>query len=106
MEFNQYQEAANETALYPKDIALLYTALGLNGEAGEVAEIIKKMVRSETPLEEVRGKIARELGDVLWYISALAGEIGLTMETIAKANLAKLKNREENETLTGEREDD
>lgn len=106
MEFNQYQEAAKETAIYPKDVAILYTALGLNGEAGEVAEIIKKMLRDETPLEELRGKIARELGDVLWYISALAGEIGVSMETVAKANIAKLLKRQENETLTGEREDD
>ena len=67
MEFNEYQEVATrKTAIYPSKQGLIYTALGLTGEAGEVAEKVKKMIRDDIELDpEYRGKIARELGDVL-----------------------------------------
>ena len=113
MEFNEYEEKALQTAVYhlaTKDespiTGIMYTALGLNGEAGEVAELIKKMVRDGTALEDSRGKIAQELGDVLWYITNLGLEIGVSLETIAKANLHKLNKRKKAGTLTGERKDD
>ena len=113
MDFNEYQAEALKTAVYQNilthttlNLRIMYTALGLNGEAGEVAELIKKMVRDETALEDNRGKIAQELGDVLWYIANLGNEIGVSLETIALANLHKLDKRKQTGTLKGEREDD
>jgi len=106
MEFNQYQEAARETAIYPSEQGLIYTALGLTGEAGEVAEKVKKMIRDGIELDpKYQGKIARELGDVLWYVANLAHEIGVTLDTVAKANLNKLSSRKDRNALKGEGDD-
>ena len=73
--FEEYQSEARKTALYPRRLDNLeYPTLGLAGEAGEVANIVKKIQRT-TPvrsLEEACGKLKDELGDVLWYISACA----------------------------------
>tara|TARA_B100000683_G_scaffold10753_1_gene11780 strand:- start:1804 stop:2127 length:324 start_codon:yes stop_codon:yes gene_type:complete len=94
MDFNQYQEAARDTAIYPAEQGLIYTVLGLTGEAGEVAEKVKKMLRDGHKLDDkYRGKIARELGDVLWYVANVAHEIGVSLDTVAKANVNKLKDR-------------
>ena len=103
MEFNEYQEVARETAIYPSKQGLIYTALGLTGEAGEVAEKVKKMIRDDIELDpEYRGKIARELGDVLWYVANLAHEIGVSLDTVAKANLFKLSSRKDRNVLKGD----
>ena len=102
MDFNQYQEAARDTAIYPAEQGLIYTVLGLTGEAGEVAEKVKKMLRDDIELDDkYRGKIARELGDVLWYLSNVAHEIGITLDTVALANLEKLKSREDRSKIKG-----
>lgn len=103
MEFNEYQEKARETAIYPSEQGLIYTALGLCGEAGEVAEKVKKMIRDEIQLDaKYRGKLARELGDVLWYVANLAHEIDVTLDTVALANLSKLTSRKDRNALKGE----
>ena len=103
MEFNEYQETARETAIYPAELGLIYTALGLTGEAGEVAEKVKKMIRDDITLDDkYRGKLARELGDVLWYVANLAHEIGISLDTVAKANLNKLRSRKVRKALKGE----
>lgn len=102
MDMNDYQAQARTTAIYPEDLGLIYTALGLTGESGEVAEKVKKMIRDGTELNIVKkGEIALELGDVLWYIANLAHEIGVSLETIAKTNIKKINNRAENDTLIG-----
>lgn len=96
MDFKQYQEAAGTTALYPdRSNNLEYPTLGLAGEAGEVANIVKKIQRDHGGelTEEVREKLKDELGDVLWYISACADELGLTLEEIAEHNVGKLARR-------------
>jgi NTP pyrophosphatase (non-canonical NTP hydrolase) len=104
MEFNEYQKSARQTAIYSgagKNFA--YPALGLCGEAGEVAEKIKRVVRdgrdSVTP-EEVK-EISKELGDVLWYVANLAAELGLKLDAIAGDNIEKLKSRRERGVLHG-----
>lgn len=103
MDFNEYQEAARETAIYPAEQGLIYTVLGLTGEAGEVAEKVKKMIRDNIELDDkYKGKIARELGDVLWYLSNVAHEIGITLDTVALANLGKLKSRKDRKQLKGD----
>ena len=96
MNFEDYQKAASVTALYPKRLENLeYPTLGLTGEAGEVANIVKKIQRDfgGEITDEVRGKLKDELGDVLWYISACADELGLTLQEIAEFNVGKLAKR-------------
>ncbi len=96
--FKEYQRQASETALYPKRLQNLeYPTLGLAGEAGEVANIVKKIQRDfgGELTEEIRLKLKDELGDVLWYISACADELGLTLEQIAEFNVKKLAERHE-----------
>lgn len=90
MTFEEYQEQARSTAIYPRDRAIVYPALGLTGEAGEVAEKVKKWIRDGTLDKEA---IAKELGDVLWYIAALSGDLGISMDEIASQNIQKLRDR-------------
>lgn len=96
MNFEDYQSAAGQTALYPRRMNNLeYPTLGLAGEAGEVANIVKKIQRDNDGVitDETRGKLLDELGDVLWYISACADELGLTLDQIAAFNVDKLAKR-------------
>ncbi len=96
MNFKEYQSKASVTALYPKRLNNLeYPTLGLAGEAGEVANIVKKIQRDfgGEITDEIRGKLKDELGDVLWYISACADELELTLEEIAEFNVEKLATR-------------
>ena len=97
MYLSQYQAQAKETAIYPEDKALEYLALGLVGEAGEVANKIKKVIRDGTSPNNVRD----ELGDVLWYLAMLSTEIGYSLDTIADKNLWKLANRKTRNVLGG-----
>ena len=94
--FEEYQQQASKTALYPKRLQNLeYPTLGLAGEAGEVANIVKKIQRDfgGNLTDEIRAKLKDELGDVLWYISACADELGLNLEQIAEFNIHKLGER-------------
>ncbi|MBX3290992.1 MAG: nucleoside triphosphate pyrophosphohydrolase family protein [Acidobacteria bacterium] len=96
MNFEEYQTAASRTALYPGRLKNLeYPTLGLAGEAGEVANIVKKIQRDHGGVitDETRAKLKDELGDVLWYISACADELGLTLSEVAEYNVAKLEKR-------------
>ena len=96
MNFEEYQSAAGQTALYPHRLENLeYPTLGLAGEAGEVANIVKKIQRDHEGVitEETRAKLLDELGDVLWYISACADELGLSLDQIATFNFDKLSKR-------------
>lgn len=102
--FDSYQDSAAATAVYPqvgKNIA--YPALGLGGEAGEVQNKVKKVLRDDggvlTP--DKRDAIADEIGDVLWYAAVLAREIGASLEDIALRNIEKLKRRAASGTLQG-----
>ena len=96
MNFEEYQSEASKTALYPRRLNNIeYATLGLAGEAGEVANIVKKIQRDHGGVinDEIRGKLQDELGDVLWYISACADELGLTLAEIANYNVNKLAQR-------------
>ena len=95
-EFEEYQILARKTALYPDmDNNLIYPTLGLCGEAGEFAEKVKKLIRDNdskiTPEWTVMA--AKELGDVLWYISNICDELGLKLEDVAQLNIEKLNKR-------------
>lgn len=106
MDFENYQKAATLTAIYPgksESLGLAYTALGLAGESGEVAEKIKKVLRdkSGTVDDETRDAIKKELGDVLWYLAAIATELDLDLGDVAQANLEKLSSRKSRAVLSG-----
>lgn len=104
MELSDYQERSRVTAVYPDAGAnLLYPTLGLCGEAGEVAEKVKKMVRDDGGVlsDERRAALAGELGDVLWYVAQLASEADLGLDAIARDNLDKLRSREQRGALQG-----
>lgn len=100
MTLDEYQAAAKETAVYRENPSLhmIYPALGLCGEAGEVAEKIKKFLR-DAVLDH--NALRLELGDVLWYVSAMATEFGWTLEEVAQGNLDKLRARKERNALHG-----
>ena len=101
--FDSYQKQAKKTAIYPKSADIMYPALGLTGEAGEVANKVKKIVRDgrENSPPDWREQIAYELGDVLWYCAALASDLGLSLGRIATENADKLSGRKERGTLGG-----
>jgi NTP pyrophosphatase (non-canonical NTP hydrolase) len=102
--FDLYQDKADETAIYPnKGDNLYYPALGLAGEAGEVCEKVKKIMRDKGGVlsEEDALEISKELGDVLWYLSALACEINVALSTVAEDNIDKLHSRKERGMLQG-----
>jgi len=122
-----YQNLASKTAIYPgkgTSIGLTYIALKLNGEAGEVAENVGKAVRDDGLLSqqyeyhngvpaassvsltpERKAKLLAEAGDVLWYLSQLATELGTTLGEIAEANILKLSSRAERGVLRGSGDD-
>ena len=107
MELSGYQRLSRRTAEYPRDAWLAYPALGLAGEAGEVAEQAKKAIRDEAGevSDERRAAMAAELGDVLWYVAQLATELGLDLDEIAQANLDKLLSRQRRGVLAGSGDD-
>ena len=96
IDFDRYQDVAHTTAIYPPGAGVYYTALGLAGEAGELCNKVKKLLRDiageVTP--EVREKLRGELGDVLWYCAEFATAIGDTrLSAVVAANVAKLSDR-------------
>ena len=101
-----YQQLCTETQIYPREHAVFYPALGLAGEAGEVANKIKKIMRDRKGdvnnlSGEIKDDIASELGDCLWYISALATDLGIGLDGVAFENIKKLDKRQANNTLHG-----
>lgn len=99
MNFDEYQKEARKTAIYDTITdRVTYPALGLSGEAGEVANKVKKMLRDKNL--DVAG-IAKEIGDVLWYCANLAEDLGFSLQGIAEENLSKLKRRQEEGKLGG-----
>lgn len=97
--FNEYQEVARKTAIYPMREKLTYPILGLVGEAGEVANKYKKVLRDNN--EKELQAIPSELGDVLWYLANICSDLGITLEAIALDNIHKLLDRKERGVLGG-----
>jgi NTP pyrophosphatase (non-canonical NTP hydrolase) len=107
VELSDYQRRSRRTAGYPREAWLAYPALGLAGEAGEVAEHAKKAMRDDggQVSDERRAAMAKELGDVLWYVAQLATELGLELDAVAQGNLDKLLSRQQRGVLSGSGDD-
>lgn len=104
MNFSDYQKESRKTAMYPdKDHNFVYPTLGISGESGEVAEKVKKILRDKEGKvdEEDKKEIAKELGDVLWYIAQLSSELGLDLDDVARGNIEKLRSRKERGVVHG-----
>ena len=102
MNFEEYQKKCEETAIYPKEKALEYTTLGLVGEAGEIANKAKKIIRDRLQIDAgLVNDFKKELGDVLWYIATLSRELGINLDDVATSNLKKLFSRKERGTIGG-----
>lgn len=100
---NEYYKTARSTAIYPSTHSVVYPTLGLTGEAGEVSDKVKKIIRDKGGVftNQDRLDIVKELGDVLWYIANAAGDLGYTLEDVAYFNMAKLESRRLRNTLQG-----
>lgn len=91
MDFNEYQKQALTSKVFPPAVGKLYCIAGLFGEGGELAEHIKKHVRDGKPLDE--HQLRKEAGDILWYLAVLMDECGIDLQSVAEANLVKVKSR-------------
>lgn len=108
MNFNEYQTIAKTTALYPRvGSNFIYPTLGLVGEAGEVAEKVKKLIRDKQIEDSAllsqtdKEAIQKELGDVLWYVAQIATELSINLDDVAYMNITKLQSRLERDKLSG-----
>lgn len=111
MQFDEYQDRTAETAIYPgfdtgNITAIAYLGLGL-GEAGEIQGKIKKILRDSNGVieDQHRIAIAKELGDLQWYVARLAAELGISLNRVAEGNLRKLDDRKHAGTLQGSGDD-
>ena len=102
-DLDMYQKVALTTAIYPREQAIIYPTLGLTGEAGEVANKVKKIIRdgSNSKDEKLVSEIKSEIGDCLWYIAVLANDFDIKLSDIASTNLIKLENRKKKDTIRG-----
>jgi NTP pyrophosphatase (non-canonical NTP hydrolase) len=105
MTFEEYQKKAEITVIYPdKGHNLVYTVLGLVGESGEVAEKVKKVIRDKKGIIDKEDKelLAKELGDVLWYLAMSSQELGTSLEQVAELNIKKLQDRYKRKKMHGQ----
>jgi len=106
MTFEEYEKEALKTVISTDDKFkdMLHWVLGLNGEAGEVAEKMKKIIRDKKSVisETDKQEMAKEIGDVLWYLAVFAYDLGIPLDEIAKTNLEKLHSRKERGVLGGD----
>ena len=106
MELNEYQKKALQTAMYDKKYKVIYPALGLGSEAGEVLGGVKKWLNSgddnQVITEDCRNRIKSEMGDALWYLAVLAEDLGFSLDEVAVTNITKLQLRKEKGALLGD----
>ena len=102
MDLDEYQNRTRETAVYPEEEAIFYTALGLNDESGEVAGAVKKYVRGDYDEDELRERVRGEAGDVLWYWARLLDELDLDASDVMDANADKIFDRKDRGVIKGD----
>ena len=105
MKFDEYQKRALTTVLTTDDKFkdLLHWVLGINGESGEIAEKVKKIIRDKNGQinDDDKKELAKEIGDVLWYLAVFADQLGVSLDDIARQNLEKLQSRKKRGVLGG-----
>jgi NTP pyrophosphatase (non-canonical NTP hydrolase) len=99
MEIKEYQEFVNSVKVYPAAHSIVYPTLGLTGEAGEVSEKVKKWLRGDRELDKL--EVLKEASDCLWYLAALADDLGYSLQEMLDANVEKLSSRKERGVLKG-----
>ena len=99
MNFNEYQKESRKTWIFDYNNDFMRSILGLVGESGEIAEKVKKLLRGDGKIKKVG--MAKELGDVMYYIARIADYYKLTLEEIAKLNIKKLKSRKHRNKIKG-----
>lgn len=105
MELNEYQDTAITTATFDDTKALEYLALGLAGEAGEVANKLKKVVRGDEKYQDIKylqEVVRSELGDVMWYIAVMCDRLDISLESVAQDNIKKITRRFNEGTTKGD----
>jgi NTP pyrophosphatase (non-canonical NTP hydrolase) len=104
MKMDDYQSVARTTAVYPKECKLVYPTMGLAGEAGELCNKVKKLMRGDPDPDPGASRDARleELGDCLWYVANAAADMGALLSDVARRNVTKLEGRRRRGTLKGE----
>lgn len=109
MNFDEYQEKAKKYDFFQEtddlnEIGFVEKVLGLTGEAGETADKVKKLIRDKEgrASEDDKREVAKELGDILWYMANIARYLGISMTEVAQMNLDKLESRWERNKLHGE----
>jgi len=112
MEFNEYQKECRKTDVGTSaqdclNPGWLYYVLGINGEAGELTEKIKKLFRDKNGIvdKDFLEDIKKEMGDVLWYMARLADQFDVEFNDVAKTNIEKLASRKERDKLHGDGDD-
>ena len=103
MDFKEYQDKIKITAKYSANVRVLYPALGLAGETGEVCEKIKKVYRDNNGVftNDKVEEIKKEMGDVLWYLQALCNDLGINFQDVAEKNVEKLLSRLDRGVING-----
>jgi len=108
MEFDEYQKKAAKYDLFEvssdlKEVGFIEKVLGLTGEAGETADKIKKILRDKDGMvsDKDRESVTKELGDVLWYVAAIARYLGVDLSEVAEGNINKLESRYQRNKLHG-----
>lgn len=99
--FKEYQAEARKTAGYDPALKITYPTMGLVGEAGELANKVKKILRGDGNNPELIEGIVAEMGDILWYLSTLADDVGVPLDEVAALNIRKLRDRQARGTLRG-----
>ena len=104
MTFEEYSRDALATSICPENMDVIYPLIGLSGEAGEVAEKVKKVYRDNNGIftDEIKHQIVKELGDCLWYINKMVADLGYSLEDAANTNLYKIIKRRAENTIHGE----
>lgn len=106
MNFNDFQQSAMLTAIYPPSADVLYPAMLLGAEAGEAQNKVQKLIRKGASLtemdEDTKLAITDEVGDVLWAAAALLWDMGVSMEFAARRNLEKLADRNARGVINGD----
>lgn len=110
---SKYRQFTKTTSVYDKDHTLEYLSLGLVSEAGEVAGAVKRVFRGDkkkySGIDQIhpedKEKIFKEMGDVLWYLTALADQLGTTVDALIENNMDKLTDRKKRDVLKGNGDD-